>query len=94
MGDAIDGNGTFIVQTKERDRWKGGIVCEVYGSDLFFRLWVIKYKRVTLGAFAKQDTFKGVVLEFLLFYFAIFQFADICFAKNWKEQLWVRLLVV
>eukprot|EP00957_Ditylum_brightwellii_P036038 2730636-Ditylum_brightwellii.AAC.1 len=60
MGDAVDDNGTFVVQTKERARWKGGIVCKVYGSDLFFGLWVIKYKRVTLGAFANKDTLKGV----------------------------------
>jgi hypothetical protein len=81
-GDAVDDNGTFVVQTKERARWKGGVICKVDGSDLFFGLWVIKYKCVTLGAFANKDTLKGVVLEFLSFYFAIFQFADICYTKH------------
>eukprot|EP00957_Ditylum_brightwellii_P101161 7709535-Ditylum_brightwellii.AAC.1 len=74
MEDVVDGNGTFIVQTKERAVWKGRVICEVDGSDLFFGLWVVKYKCVTLGTFANKDTLKRVVLEFLLFYFAIFQF--------------------
>eukprot|EP00957_Ditylum_brightwellii_P052652 3992102-Ditylum_brightwellii.AAC.1 len=87
-------NGTFVVQTKEKAGWKGGVICKVDGSDLFFGLWVVKYKRVTLGAFANEDTLKGLVLEFLLFHFAIFQFADICYGKHWEKQSWVRLLAV
>eukprot|EP00957_Ditylum_brightwellii_P078156 5942117-Ditylum_brightwellii.AAC.1 len=60
MGDAVDGNGTFLVQTKERAGWKGGVICKINGSDLFFGLWAVKYKHLTLGAFANKDTLKGV----------------------------------